>query len=297
MVDCEPLAQPQPWPVKEFLKQLTPPILLAAKRALFERPSTETPEQRRFRTRHEELNREMGRDEICIRSGLNLKLHPESRDAFEAFCYSYPEMVEEMDCFLRLTLDTRKLLDIGALHGIFSLVFMAAAPDRRAVAVDASALAFARLLYNIHKNQFSDISPIECAMSDEAGVVRMHYEWEHAVAAGTEVEGPAGLLVEKRTADSLCASLNFDPDVIKIDVEGHEVKVLKGLRLTLQRCRPLVFLEIHPYHVQMEHDRLQEVEELFSGLGYRAESMAGQSIPLTSIPAFKTFARVVLHPN
>ena len=64
--------------------------------------------------------------------------------------------------------------------------------------------------------------------------LRMHYEWEHAVAAGNDPGEGNHLAVTKRTGDDLCAELALAPDVIKIDVEGHEVKVIKGLMETLR---------------------------------------------------------------
>ena len=44
----------------------------------------------------------------------------------------------------------------------------------------------------------------------------------------------------------VCKSEQFDPDLIKLDVEGYEYKCLLGLSDTIDRCRPVFFLEIHP---------------------------------------------------
>jgi FkbM family methyltransferase len=286
-------------PVKQVVKQLVPPALLSLKNALAARwrRSSEGAEQRALRQEFERMNQHMRGDEICMRSGLTVKLHPESRIAFEAFCYTYPEMVAEMNCFMKLTEGKHNFLDVGALHGVFSIVFSTSGPAKKSVAVDASPIAFARLLYNVHKNRLSSVTPVECALSAEHGVLRMHYEWEHAVAAGTTPENSACVCVEKKTGDNLCAELRFDPDVIKIDVEGHEVKVLKGLRATIESKRPLIFLEVHPDRVRQEGDRLEDVETMFTDLNYRVESVVGDPLAMRMISAATADQRVVLHPS
>jgi FkbM family methyltransferase len=40
----------------------------------------------------------------------------------------------------------------------------------------------------------------------------------------------------------------FAPDILKIDVEGAEAKVLKGLRNTVEQFRPIVFVENSDWH-------------------------------------------------
>src|SRR5262249_12911497 len=157
------------------------------------------------------------------------------------------------DFFLRTAVEKKRLLDIGALHGIFSLVFASQGTDRRVLAVEASPVAFARLLYNVHKNEFQNIEPVECALSDVNGVLRMHYEWEHLVAANTLPDAHS-IEVPVKSGDHLCQERRFCPDVVKIDVEGHEIKVLKGLWETLENNRPLIFLELHPTRIREEGD-------------------------------------------
>jgi FkbM family methyltransferase len=284
---------------KSVIKQLIPPVVLSIRRALFPKrlPSLEGEAQRALKAAHDRRNQGLSEDEICIRDGLVLKLHPGARVPIEAFCFLYPEMVEELDRFRELTADKRALLDVGALHGTFSLVFSAADPSKTCVAVDASPIAFARLLYNVNRNKLSNANCVECALSDEPGVARMHYEWEHAVIAGTGVDKSTGISVEKKTGDELCASLNFEPDVIKIDVEGHELKVLKGLRQTLSRNRPMLFLEVHPGRIREEGDRLEDLAQIFTDLGYRSEFTNGQTVDVAAIPAFTTDQRLVLLPS
>jgi FkbM family methyltransferase len=53
---------------------------------------------------------------------------------------------------------------------------------------------------------------------------------------------------------------------IKIDVEGHEVEVLKGAVQTLKQCRPTVLIEI-------KEENLSEVRRLFANVGYQQQSL------------------------
>jgi len=105
----------------------------------------------------------------------------------------------------------------------------------------------------------------------------MHYEWEHAVAAGT---APAGnvINVPMKTGDILCRAENFQPDAIKIDVEGHEIKVLKGLSETIHSCSPLIFLEVHPERIPEEGDSISFLETF----------LASWITPHNSIPASRS---------
>ena len=53
----------------------------------------------------------------------------------------------------------------------------------------------------------------------------------------------------------------MEPDVIKLDVEGHERAVIDGMRQTLARLRPTVLCELHRTNV--------EVAAAFDRAGYR----------------------------
>jgi hypothetical protein len=56
----------------------------------------------------------------------------------------------------------------------------------------------------------------------------------------------------------------LNPDVIKIDVEGVELDVLRGATETLRKIRPRVLVEIHGWGDAMS----EKVKELLANAGY-----------------------------
>jgi FkbM family methyltransferase len=254
--------------------------------------------QWRLRAQHERRNAGCEADEIVVRDGVRLKVHPEARSTFELACYWSPEMVEELDTFIANTANRQRLLDVGALYGFFSLVFAANDRTKAALAVDPSPLAFATLLYNIHANCARNILASECALSNDSGTLQMHYSGEEVVAGDAD-RGGRPLRVEKRTGDSLCEAYSFAPDIVKIDVEGHEVNVVQGLRETIGRHRPLIFLELHPPMIRANEENARQadlVRELIE-FGYRTAEIRGRTVPIESVTELDEYVRLLLRPD
>jgi FkbM family methyltransferase len=70
--------------------------------------------------------------------------------------------------------------------------------------------------------------------------------------------------VEMRAFDSLCAEelgTDRDPEVVKIDVEGYEWQVVRGMTAMLGRARPLVLFE--------RSDSFENVERELTALDYK----------------------------
>lgn len=290
--------------VKKFiLRQLLPPILVPAIKSIVKPFREHKIELRQRKTRqfalHEvfqRLNNGTRINELVFREHLHIFIHPGSRDSLEMFCYRSPEMVEEMDAFLALTKAKNRLLDVGALHGAFSLAFAIMAPTRKVVAVEPSPIAFAKLLYNVCKNDLgANIVMRELALSDASGSLQMYYEWEHVVASPLAGLGEM-VWVEKRLGDELCEKLAFEPDVIKIDVEGHELKVINGLAQTIKRAKPLLFVEIHPARIRQEGDNMSDLATFFKNTGYRGKKPTGEPIGLWELADLHADARIIFEP-
>jgi FkbM family methyltransferase len=254
--------------------------------------------QWRLKAEYERRNSGAAQDEIVVRDGIRLKLHPESRYAIEQFCFRSPEMVEELDAFIANTSDRQRLLDAGAYHGLFSLVFAAKDPAKEALAVDASPIAFPKLLYGIHKNHAMNIEAVECALSSDGGTLEMHFDSDPLVA-GAGGFGQPSLRIDSQTGDRLCEAHSFAPDVIKIDVEGHEVRVVQGLQETIARSRPLIFLELHPATIEANEGNgtVGDLVSKLIELEYSRAELRGQVVPTEALTDFVEIERMLLRPD
>ena len=288
--------------IRILLREITPPVLFSIVMRLLRSRRNHATSQKdvlSLLSKHKKLNENAKANEIVIREGIALRMHPDSRWGFEHFCYLLPEVAKEMDCFISHMAGKERFLDIGAMHGMFSLVFSINSPTKKAVAVDASPTAFARLLYNIHVNTLNNVIPVECALSECPGMLRMHFEGEHAVGADTVADffGQQILQALRRTGDELCESLSFYPDLVKIDVEGHEVKVVKGLSSIIENNRPTIFLELHPRRIAQEGDKIHEIARFLIANGYRASFVDGRELQVEQITQFKEDQRLLLIPT
>lgn len=63
----------------------------------------------------------------------------------------------------------------------------------------------------------------------------------------------------------LCESV---VDVIKLDIEGHEVHALRGMRDLIRRSRPVIFSELAPMNLRNAGQSAEELLAYFVDLGY-----------------------------
>jgi Methyltransferase FkbM domain len=71
--------------------------------------------------------------------------------------------------------------------------------------------------------------------------------------------------------DNLVAQHNLEPRFMKIDVEGHEVEVLRGAHLTIERYRPDLLLEYCPDLLEASGASGDELLAILRSLGYEIE--------------------------
>jgi len=116
--------------------------------------------------------------------------------------------------------------DIGANVGAYS-VMAAGAVGAQVIAAEPVPTTFGSLELNIRLNLLGDkIEAHRCGLSDRLGELR--FTTSHGCAnhvARSDDDGPAES-VKITTLDDLCGARV--PTIIKIDVEGHELPVLKG---------------------------------------------------------------------
>lgn len=171
--------------------------------------------------------------------------------------------------FYDLAARARVVLDIGAHTGLYTLLACAANPRAHVVAFEPVPELFRRLAAQVKLNGWEQrCRLLDRAVSDESGSAQLHLpHGALPTSASLNLEGFRGcdgalIPVELTTVDAVCAD-EETVDLVKIDVEGFEDAVLRGMQRTLSRFRPAIVVECNP------DGPFREVERILIGHGYR----------------------------
>lgn len=170
----------------------------------------------------------------------------------------------------------RTLWDIGANIGGISIPLLNEHKGIKSVMFEPSAEVAGRLIQNLLCNPdlLDRAAVMNVALSDSSGLVKFF------VSNEPHNSGVAGLghshnrhtfpiMVQSHTGDNLIASNACPPpDLIKIDVEGFEINVLKGLESTLTRTHPTIVFEHALYRLEEVNRPVDEVTSFLRGIGY-----------------------------
>lgn len=211
--------------------------------------------------------------------GIELELPPEMTGDARYHFSENGSAVEEMHSLIREAREPSGLLvDVGSHHGLMSVVFCLAGPSNRAIGFEPSPpLAdMARRLAGL--NGASDRVSFHTDLVGEApGVIRTWLDELQFIRIDAPPDGQAAAETRVRTLDEICADLA--PTIVKIDVEGDELKVLRGATETLRRHRPVLLIELHLNAMEARGENPREIGRMLAELGYGWETSLGQPLP------------------
>jgi FkbM family methyltransferase len=137
--------------------------------------------------------------------------------------------------------------DVGAHVGVFSLFLgHKVGPEGRVIAFEPGPENLAALRRNIACNDLRNVVVVPAALGEAEGTGHLVGRSVFGTLAAGRADDP-GLAVPIASGDALAAASGWDvPRAIKIDVEGYEREVLRGLAGTLSHpaCR-WICCEIH----------------------------------------------------
>jgi FkbM family methyltransferase len=177
--------------------------------------------------------------------------------------------------------------DVGANVGVYSCLVGNLIGADRVVAFEPHPGNAERLHDNVNLNSLEP-TIFNYALSDNEGKVSL------AVAVESHTTSPGHNLIEinasveeygSESAQTITTDMvrgdDFiqkrdlpEPTVLKVDVEGAEYNVLRGLEETLSgsACR-LVYCEVHKNHLKTFNSSDREVRELLESCGFELESI------------------------
>lgn len=141
------------------------------------------------------------------------------------------------------------VFDLGAHQGVVALMCAARVGDGRVVAVEAEPHNVVVARENASLNPSLPVIIEHAAAAAECGTLWFTESLNGAVRSG----GRAGkIAVPAITIDDL-ATRHGNPDVVLVDVEGFEGRVIEGAGTVLQNGRTDFFVEIHDADTIGEH--------------------------------------------
>ena len=138
-------------------------------------------------------------------------------------------------------------LDVGANvgnHTLFAAMYLGAS---RVISVEPNPIAYGILRVNVGLNgQHDKITLYPVGLSDDRCVASIHIP-PHNLGGGMLAPGTADARIEVFTGDELLSGSTID--FIKIDTEGMELNVIRGLANTIRRDHPNMFVEVEDKNV------------------------------------------------
>lgn len=179
----------------------------------------------------------------------DLRVHCRTGDAnsSELFLFGFSDNLPWFDLYRRFARAGSLVLDVGANLGIHSLVLSrCVGPTGRVAAYEPNPTTHERLRANLALNAVTNVSPVLAGLGAAAGRSGFDAKPGEFNIGLARVDPAGALTIEIRTVDQDVAAMGLPVSLIKIDVEGGELDVLRGARATLLRDAPSVVLEFNP---------------------------------------------------
>ncbi len=190
------------------------------------------------------------------------------------------------------------VLDVGANIGQFAVVAASkVGPKGKVFAVEAGSTAFAMLTKNIDENHLTNVKPLHLAPWDNettlhlGGVREDMLGWgkvQQEVSSHTEA-------VPARRLETVLEELGYTHiDVIKIDIEGAELRAMEGMARLFDNQPPrLVYCEVANNH-DAYGAKAEDLVAFFTSRGYQGLLLEnGGPVPL-DISIFQKIVNVTV---
>ncbi|MBK8039037.1 MAG: FkbM family methyltransferase [Verrucomicrobiaceae bacterium] len=179
------------------------------------------------------------------------------------------------------------ILDVGAQFGLYSMLAARhIGAEGRVFAFEPSPETVAVLRRHLTNNGMTDrVEIVQAAVGPEEGEVTFYMAGTHPsnTLAPTTVD-PVKLTpvkVKAITVDGFCRQRQLKPTILKIDVEGWELQVLRGATEVVQDPALTICVEMHPYAWESAGYTAADFTRFVEANGFEIVPLTGQSSPLT----------------
>lgn len=207
------------------------------------------------------------------RNGINY--HLDISDYIEhAVYFGYQDRVQ--DDLFRLAENKKVVIDVGVNIGAVLLNFACHSPEGSIIGFEPDERNFQKAKANLELNKLDNIEIIRKGLGSETTRAKIfkvneNNEGMNRILVGANLPdgGVPFSEIEIIRLDDFAAERGFESiDLIKIDVEGYELNVLRGAEQTLREFSPTLFIEVDDNNLKAQNGSARALVLFLKGLGY-----------------------------
>lgn len=195
---------------------------------------------------------------------------------WNVFLYGYYRMEENYQIFmLAKAKSCRVIFDIGANIGYYTVQF-SRITNGRVWAFEPCRPQFDTLQRNIALNNLENVVTSKTIVSDSDKKRRIYFYAMHNTGRSSlEISSEQFEDVQATSIDHYCAAQSIAAiDLMKIDVEGHELRVLHGMcGMLAEKKVGSLFIELNEHTLQSAGNSIEDVVTFLSTFGYSGHSI------------------------
>lgn len=219
-----------------------------------------------------------------------IKMNVDLRDLIQSYLFYFGIWEPTLTDFIRNRLSHGDVfVDVGANIGYFScLASKRVGPSGAVYSVEASPQVYAALLKNLEQNNLSNVTAYNKAVHEEKSSISLYIAPDTNIGATTTYIDRDDLNYQDEVqveADSLDNIVPFDKltkaRIIKVDVEGAEWFVFKGIEKSLEAFSDKTewLIEISPRALKSQGGNLEDLLAAFNKHGYKAYEIENSYSP------------------
>lgn len=177
---------------------------------------------------------------------------------YNTLLFLFREIFLSYDYYFKVNKNSPKIIDCGANIGMSILFFKKVYPDCEILAFEPNPSAFSLLQKNVSVNNLKNVTLFNFGLSDNEGTIEFYLGKEKGSLIGSILRERGG---ENVLRIKTCKLSNFildkHYDLIKIDVEGAEWKIIQEL------CKSNLLNSSDKYIIEYHH-RINHESSIFS---------------------------------